>query len=98
MNIGVGNLAQTAGLSKWHFARAFKQSVGATPRDYLTRQRLDKALQLLAETNLGLAEIAAESGFADQSHFTKVFSQAHRTPPGAWRRVGAAVGASTSPT
>jgi AraC-like DNA-binding protein len=85
-NVDFDALATTAGMSRCHFARAFKQSVGTTPHDYLTRQRLDKAMEFLADSDLCLAEIALACGFADQSHFTRVFSRTLGTTPGAWRR------------
>jgi AraC-like DNA-binding protein len=85
-NVDFDALATTAGMSRCHFARAFKQSVGTTPHAYLTRQRLAKAVEFLAGSDLCLAEIALACGFADQSHFTRVFSRTLRTTPGAWRR------------
>ena len=74
------------GLSRTHFARAFEQSVGTTPHDYLTRQRVSKAQEFLVGSDLCLAEIAVACGFGDQSHFTRVFSRVVGTTPGAWRR------------
>jgi AraC-like DNA-binding protein len=72
-NIELETLADTAGLSKWHFARAFKQSVGMPPHFYLIQRRLERAQKLLAETDLSLAQIALKSGFSDQSHFSRRF-------------------------
>jgi AraC-like DNA-binding protein len=72
-NIELETLADIAGLSKWHFARAFKQSVGTPPHCYLTQRRLERAQELLAETDLSLAQIALQSGFSDQSHFSRRF-------------------------
>ena len=68
-------LAETAGLSRCYFARAFKQSVGTSPHSYLMKRKLEKAQRLLTESNLSLAEIALESGFSDQSHFSRRFLQ-----------------------
>jgi AraC-like DNA-binding protein len=72
-NIELETLAVIAGLSKWHFARAFKQSVGTPPHCYLIQRRLQRAQELLAETDLSLAQIALQSGFSDQSHFSRRF-------------------------
>jgi AraC-like DNA-binding protein len=72
-NIELETLAEVAGLSKWHFARAFKQSVGTPPHCYLIQRRLERAKGLLAETDLSLAHIALKSGFSDQSHFSRRF-------------------------
>ena len=72
-NIELETLADIAGLSKWHFARAFKQSVGTPPHFYLLQRRLERAQELLAETDLSLAQIALRIGFSDQSHFSRRF-------------------------
>ena len=72
-NIQLETLAEIAGLSKWHFARAFKQSVGTPPHFYLIQRRLERAKGLLAKTDLSLAQIALKSGFGDQSHFSRRF-------------------------
>jgi AraC-like DNA-binding protein len=85
-NIDLERLADIAGLSRCHFARAFKQSVGAAPHSYVMCQRLARAQELLAGTSRSLAEIALMTGFSDQSHFTRAFSGAVGTSPGAWRR------------
>jgi AraC-like DNA-binding protein len=85
-HIEVEVLANTAGLSTWHFSRAFKQSVGMAPHAYVVLRRLQKACELLTEPDLCLAEIALACGFADQSHLTRVFSRKLHSTPGAWRR------------
>jgi AraC-like DNA-binding protein len=72
-NIELEALADIAGLSKWHFARAFKRSVGTPPHFYLIQRRLERAQELLAETDLSLGQIALKSGFSDQSHFSRCF-------------------------
>ena len=84
--VPVAKLAQACQLSPGHFARAFKQATGKPPHQWLTDQRLEKAKKLLVDTELALAEIAISCGFADQSHFTRVFSRSVRSSPGAWRR------------
>jgi len=52
----------------------------------LVTQRIERAKQLLLNTNQSLCEIALAAGFADQSHFTRVFSQRIKASPAAWRR------------
>src|ERR1700681_3566967 len=69
--ISVELLAGLANLSVCYFVRAFKQSVGVTPHDYLIRQRVERTKQLLAGTDMPLSEIALVAGFADQSHFSR---------------------------
>ena len=49
-------------------------------------QRIEKAKQLLVDSKLSLAQIAWTCGFADQSHFTRVFAQLAQSSPGHWRR------------
>jgi AraC-like DNA-binding protein len=66
-NIELETLADIAGLSKWHFARAFKQSVGTPPHFYLIQRRLERAQELLAETDLSLAQIALRPYFCRTS-------------------------------
>jgi AraC family transcriptional regulator len=85
-NIDLRTLSEIAGLSIWYFGRAFKQSIGASPHRYLLHRRLDRARHFVANTNLPLAEIAIRSGFSDQSHFTRRFSQYFGLSPGAFRR------------
>ena len=85
-NIELETLADIARLSKWHFARAFKQSVGTPPHFYLIQRRLEKAQELLAETNLSLAQIALRSGFSDQSHFSRRFRILLGVTPTSFRR------------
>ncbi|GLR83591.1 helix-turn-helix domain-containing protein [Bradyrhizobium iriomotense] len=73
--ISVEALAALANLSVCYFVRAFKQSVGVTPHDYLIRRRVERTMQLLAETDIPLSQIALAAGFADQSHFSRRFRQ-----------------------
>ena len=79
-------LAATAGLSVFHFARAFKQSQGMTPHSYVLHRRVARAQELLSATDLSLSQIALVSGFADQSHFTRHFRQRVGVPPSSFRR------------
>jgi AraC-like DNA-binding protein len=79
-------LADIAGLSRFHFARMFKQSVGTPPHYYLEQRRLERAQKLLAESHLPIAQIALESGFSDQSHFTHRFRLCFGLTPRAFRR------------
>ena len=73
--ISVELLAGLANLSVCYFVRAFKQSMGITPHDYLIRQRVERTKQLLSGTDMPLSEIALAAGFADQSHFSRRFRQ-----------------------
>jgi len=79
--IGLEALASMAGLSTHHFARAFHQSVGMPPHSYLLSRRLERAERMLRETRLPLAEIAATTGFSDQSHLARHFRRRTGMPP-----------------
>jgi AraC family transcriptional regulator len=79
-------LAQQIGYSPYHFARLFRKTTGETPHQYVRRERLAHARCLLESTRLPLAEVAAESGFGDQSYFTRVFREALHMTPAAYRR------------
>lgn len=80
-------LAQACGLSKRHFSRAFRQSIGMAPHQWLQQRRIDKAKQMLGKPASSLSAIAQACGFADQSHFTKVFARVVGITPREWRRV-----------
>ena len=73
--ISVDALASLANLSVCYFVRAFKQSVGVTPHDYLIRRRVERTMELLSGTEMSLSEIALAAGFADQSHCARRFRQ-----------------------
>ena len=85
-DICLADLAELTGLNCKHFARAFRQSTGLPPHQYLIAQRIEAAKRYLSETRANLAEIALACGFADQSHFTATFRKAAGLPPGTWRR------------
>jgi AraC family transcriptional regulator len=85
-SICLHDIARECGLSRSHFARAFAISAGQPPHQWLLEQRVSVARQLLGETELSVGEIALRCGFADQSHFTRVFSARTGLSPGRWRR------------
>lgn len=79
-------LAAECGLSLSHFSRAFRQSVGMTPHQWLVHRRIDSAKEYLAIRGMTLAHVATASGFADQSHLTRFFKRMVGVSPGTWRR------------
>jgi AraC family transcriptional regulator len=85
-DVSIMRLASACGLSSNHFSRAFRQSTGTSPHQWLLQRRVDKARQLLRDAEIPLAEAALACGFADQSHFTRVFTQSIGISPGQWRR------------
>lgn len=85
-SISVTEIAEACGLSRSYFIHAFRETTGYTPHQWLIAQRLAHARTLLTDFDMPLADVAAACGFADQSHFTRVFSQHSGAPPGIWRR------------
>jgi AraC-like DNA-binding protein len=84
-HIDLAVLAAIAGLSVFHFAREFKRSAGVTPHHYLVQKRVERAQDMLAHTDLTLAEIAIATGFTDQSHLARHFRQMLGTTPREFR-------------
>ena len=84
--VSIAEVATACGLSRSHFIRAFRQTTGQTPHQWLTTCRIARAREWLSSSALPLAEVAAVCGFSDQSHFTRVFAQVVGLPPGQWRR------------
>jgi len=86
--ISLDELAALARRSACHFLRCFKQSTGISPHRYVTRRRVDHACELLT-AGLPLVEIALACGFADQSHFGRVFRRERSLTPMTYRRQAA---------
>lgn len=82
----VAELAGRCGLSRSHFTRAFKASMGLPPHHWLMRHRVERARELLERSDESIAAIATSCGFADQSHLTRVFHAITGASPAAWRR------------
>ena len=85
----VDMLSAEVGFSPAHFARAFRETMGQAPHQYLLALRLERARRLLETTQLALSDIAQRTGFADQAHFTRLFKRAFGTTPGALVRATA---------
>ena len=64
-----------ANLSERHFSRLFKESTGVSPHQYVIRQRVEKARDLLASTDLPVGEVALVCGFAHQGHLARHFGR-----------------------
>lgn len=85
-NIRLDDLAAAAGMSRFHFVRAFKGAVGVSPYRWLTGLRISKAKELLVRSQAPILEVAASLGFESQSHFGQVFLTQVGKTPSQWRR------------
>ena len=85
-DICLDELAAEARLSSFHFARMFKQSVGVPPRVYLTQLRMEKACELLEQTDLPITEIAQEVGYSSNQVLARVFTKHRHMNPTDYRR------------
>ncbi|MCX7594466.1 MAG: AraC family transcriptional regulator [Fischerella sp.] len=84
-NIKLADLAQLVGMSQFHFSHLFKQAIGMAPYQYLLQQRIERAKQLLKQTNQSIMDIALECGFSSHSHLSKQFRQFTGMTPKAYR-------------
>ena len=84
-DVSLQELARECGLSRSHFARAFKASFGEPVHRWLLAQRIERARELL-DSRLSIREITQRLGFADQSHFTRAFRKTTGVTPAEWRR------------
>jgi AraC-like DNA-binding protein len=84
--IPLSTLAATAGMGSSTFRRVFTDRLSISPGEYISTIRINHARKLLAETSLTVEQIAAECGFFDQSHMTKIFKSLRRVTPGEYRR------------
>jgi AraC-like DNA-binding protein len=85
-DLSLAEPAAACGLSIGYFARAFRQSMGLPPHRWILLQRVLRAKSLLRDAGRSLSDIATACGFADQSHFTRVFAGIVGASPGAWRK------------
>jgi AraC-like DNA-binding protein len=81
------DLAALLGTSPWWLSRVFHQVTGVTLHRYRTRLRVSAAMDRLAEGVDSLAGLAAELGFADQAHLSRVVRQCTGLPPGRLREL-----------
>ncbi len=80
------DLAALVDLSEFHFNVAFRNSVGASPHEYLNRRRIERSQQLMLSTAMPLCDIATECGLADQAHLSRLFRKLVGETPAAWRK------------
>ncbi len=93
-SLTIEELADAAGLSRFHFARLFKTATGHPPHEYLVRLRVDRAQELIAQRGRDwtLSAIAKDCGFVDQSHMARHFKRVLGLTPRAFAEAQGAIG------
>lgn len=86
--VRLSELARLAACTPATINRLFRQSIGLPPYEYLMQNRLRAAARHLRDDACSLADIAAETGFADQSHLQRMFKRAFGTTPKVYRNRG----------
>jgi AraC family transcriptional regulator len=84
--LSLAALASIAQMSPYYISRLFKQSTGLSPHQYLLRQRIERAKELLAGPRCRIAEVSDALGFPHQSHFTTTFHRWVGTTPRQYRQ------------
>ena len=84
-DMGLAELAQLSNLSPFYFSRLFKESTNTTPYQYISRLRIERGKQLLKNTDIAIADIALQCGFASQSSFSTAFRKAVGVTPRIYR-------------
>lgn len=85
-DLSVNDLAEVSGLSPYHFIRSFKNVTGYTPIAYLTKTRLQHAVNRLIKTNQSIETIAQAIGYHQANYFTKVFKKQFNMTPSLYRK------------
>jgi AraC family transcriptional regulator len=85
-SLSLERMAAIACLSRYHFARAFRQAVGQSPHRYVSAKRLERAKALLMHGDRPLVDIALALSFSSQANFTRAFTQATGQAPGQFRQ------------
>ena len=83
--IGVAEIAMAAGISAYHFSRAFRQATGKPPYAFLLDRRLERAKQLLATAEAPLTAVSRECGFTSLSQFSRTFHRGMGVTPTGYR-------------
>jgi AraC family transcriptional regulator len=85
-DVSLAALASEAGLSRFHFCRAFKESTGLSPHAWLRQHRLEQAMNMLRDSNESIVSIAAALGYSSQTAFAAAFRKLTGETPSDWRR------------
>lgn len=86
--VSIDQLSEQVSLSKYHLIRRFSASTGLTPGAYLTRVRIEKAMELLRGTSLSIETIAGQIGYSSGSYLIKAFRSLTGLTPGEFRSGG----------
>ncbi|CAM3993232.1 HTH araC/xylS-type domain-containing protein [Bordetella tumbae] len=86
-DIGLEQMANEAGLSKFHFTTAFCRATGVTPYQYIVSRRLNRAQKLLRNTNVPVTTVALDCGFSSHAHLTSAFTSRFGVSPTIYRRI-----------
>ena len=84
--VSVSEIARAAGCSRSYLDKRFRAKLGATVRETVLRERIERVKRLLSTTNRSMTEIAADCGFARDSHLARLFRQAVGVTMTSWRR------------
>ncbi len=85
-DVSLAALASDAGLSRFHFCRAFKESTGLSPHAWLRQFRFEQAMNMLRDTDASIVSVAAELGYASQTAFAAAFRRLSGQTPSDWRQ------------
>ena len=85
-DVSLAALASDAGLSRFHFCRAFRESTGLSPHAWLRQHRLEQAMNMLRDTDVSVVSVAAALGYSSQTAFAAAFRKLTGETPSDWRR------------
>ena len=85
-DLSLAALASDAGLSRFHFCRAFKESTGLSPHAWLRQQRLEQAMNMLRDTDESIVSVAVALGYSSQTAFAAAFRKLTGETPSDWRK------------
>ena len=85
-DVSLAALASDAGLSRYYFCRAFKESTGLSPHGWRRQHQLEQAMNMLRDTDVSVVQVAAALGYSSQSAFAAAFRKLTGETPSDWRR------------
>ncbi|WKN42761.1 helix-turn-helix domain-containing protein [Tunicatimonas pelagia] len=85
--VSIAELAEIAGTSVYYFVRTFRQSTGETPHQFIARHKMNRAKELLTQTNMKIIQIGLEVGYDDPGHFARVFKRHLGITPSGFRKI-----------